>query len=244
MPIIGCDCTVCTSTNPKNKRRRVSVFIETAGVNLLIDTSPDLREQALENNIRLIDGVLYTHDHSDHVNGLDDLRRFGYLQKSKINIYGNSETIDSLQKRYEHAFGDVLPEWGWYKLRLQSHVINPSAAFSVRGVDVMGFEQIHGKYKSLGYRIGNFAYSTDVSNFSDECFDGVLQGLDLWVVDCQGYADSSAHSIFEKTLKWIERVKPKRAILTHMGHEFDYDKIKSELPEGVEPGYDNMKINI
>lgn len=244
VPIIGCGCAVCASDDPKNKRRRVSVFVEVDGVNLLIDTAPELRYQAIDNNITSLDGVLFTHEHGDHVNGLDDLRRFSFMQEKKPDIYADRYTLDSLQQRFSHAFGDFVPEWGWYKLRLEPHEIRHGKPFKVKDTEIKPFAQIHGKYTSIGYRIGNFVYSTDVSDFTDEVFEEYLSGLDLWVVDCQGYSDSKTHSSLEKTLQWIERAKPKQAVLTHMGHEFDYEKLRKELPKSVEPAYDNMVITL
>ena len=244
IPIIGCDCAVCTSTNPKNKRRRVSVFVEVDGVNLLIDTAPDLRLQALDNKITRLDAVLYTHDHYDHSGGLDDLRRFCGLQKEKIKVYGSKQTLESLKIKHSHAFSaaDMKPEW--FKLYLEPYTVRMNKPFKIKGVEIKPFPQIHGRNSSIGYRIGNFAYSTDVNNFSDACFDNYLSGLDLWVVDCQSYSPGIAHSDVARTLQWIKRVNPKRAILTHMGHEIEYEKIKSELPLGVEPGYDGMEIEL
>lgn len=244
VPIIGCDCEICTSNDPKNKRRRASIFVEIDGINLLMDTSPDLREQALANNITRVDAILYTHEHADHINGLDDLRRFSVLQEQKMEIYSNKETMDSLKTRFSHAFGEILPEWGWYKLQLNPHEITEGKKFQINGVEILPFSQTHGKYTSIGYRIGNFAYSTDVNEFNDEELEKYFSDLDLWVVDCQGYSDSKTHSKVETTLGWLEKVKPKRAVLTHMGHEIDYKKFAAELPEGVEPAYDSMVIEL
>jgi phosphoribosyl 1,2-cyclic phosphate phosphodiesterase len=245
VPVVGCDCEVCTSADPKNSRRRVSIFIEVDGVNLLIDTSPDLRLQLIDNNIKQINGILYTHNHSDHVDGLNDLRRIGYLMEQKLDIYGMEQTLDSLRYRFDHAFGEPASgAWGWYKLSLNPHAIFTDEAFNVKGVEITAFPQVHGRNSSLGFRIGDFAYSTDVNNFSEKCFEEKLSGLDTWVVDCQGVEKSLTHASLDVTLGWIERVKPKRTILTHMSHEFDYDKLKQELPEGVEPAYDNMVIVI
>lgn len=245
VPVIGCDCAVCTSNNPKNKRLRVSVFIEINGINLLIDTSPDFRQQMLLNNIRKIDAVLYTHDHADHAHGLDDLRQFNALQGDAIAIYSNDEIIASLQKRFAYAFLPKPASDSLFRPSLVPHIF-PDAdihEFKIGKVSVIAFKQQHGKTHTLGYRIGDFAYSTDVNILSDAAFEA-LRGVKFWVVDCLRYTASYSHSHLENTLEWIERVKPKQAILTHMAHEFDYEILQSELPSGVFAGYDGMVVQV
>ena len=241
VPLIGCDCATCTSTNPKNKRTRVSILIETNGINLLIDSSPDLRQQALRHNIRRIDAVLYTHDHADHTSGLDDLRAFNYLSDEMLPIYGNVATLESIKQRFSYAF---LPKPSfWFRPGLIAHPLadKPLQEFEVSGVRVMAFEQLHGKGKTLGYRIGNIAYSTDTDVLPEAAF-AALQGVDIWIVDCLRYTKSPSHSNLENTLQWIAKIKPRLAVLTHMGHELEYDYLSKELPGGVVPGYDGMVL--
>lgn len=242
VPLIGCDCEVCVSNNPKNKRRRVSVYIKAEKAALLIDTSPDLRMQALDNKIKHVDAVLYTHEHSDHSHGIDDLRRFNVLSQNYIPVYSDARTIELLKQRFAYAFKPPEAEYGWYKAALTPHIIKPGSSFEINGVKITSYPQIHGKITTLGYRIGDFAYSTDVNEMPEEAF-GILEGIKIWVVDCQGYKPLYTHAHLEQTLKWIARVKPDRAILTHMGHEFDYETLRRELPAGVEPAYDNMVID-
>jgi phosphoribosyl 1,2-cyclic phosphate phosphodiesterase len=243
VPMIGCDCAVCMSDNPKNKRSRVSVLIEINGKNLLIDTSPDLRIQALSQHINKVDAVLYTHDHADHTHGLDDLRSFNYLSDNPIPIYGDPKTLELLLERFRYAFKEKPPVW--FRPCLVPNVL-PDAdthTFKLFDTSVTLFKQQHGKITSLGYRIGNFAYSTDADGLPDSAFKA-LEGVEVWVVDCLRYTTSQTHSNLNMSLEWINRVKPTRAILTHMGHEFDYDTLKSELPSGVEPAYDGMQIQV
>lgn len=244
VPFIGCYCNVCTSNNPKNKRTRVSVFAETEGKNILIDTCPDLRQQVLREGITRIDAVLYTHDHADHTHGIDELRSFNYLSKEVIPVYGDKSTLDFIQSRFPYAFLPK-PENLWYRPCLTPHVTVDKTVgeFEVFGIKISYFEQGHGKSKSLGYRIGNFAYSTDTDALDEHAFDA-LKGIDTWIVDCLRYSPSYSHSHLEMTLEWIARVKPKRAILTHMNHEFDYDILKAQLPNGVEPGYDGLTFEL
>ncbi len=243
VPLVGCSCDVCTSDTPKNKRSRVSVFIEFNGKNLLIDTSPDLRQQALDNDIKRVDAILYTHDHADHTHGIDDLRSFNHLKGDSLPIYCNKTTYNSLLKRFEYAFKEK-PDI-WYRPSLRANILDEGAIqhLNVEGVEITAFEQTHGKTITLGFRIGNFAYSTDVNALPDTAFD-TLKSLDVWVVDCLRHTTSPTHANLEMTLNWLERVRPKRAILTHMGHEMDYDSLINLLPNGVEPAYDGMEIHL
>jgi phosphoribosyl 1,2-cyclic phosphate phosphodiesterase len=240
VPLIGCDCGVCTSNDPKDTRTRVSVLVEAEGKNILIDTSPDLRQQALRQNIRRIDAVIYTHNHADHTNGLDELRTFNYLSKEAIAIYGDEHTMQSLKSRFGYAFQEK-PENIWYRPCVVPHVSvdRPVGSFSAAGVDIRYYGLGHGRSKTVGYRIGDFAYSTDCDSIPQESFEA-LEGLDTWIVDCLRYEPSYSHAHLELTLSWIERVKPRRAILTHMNHEMGYHTLKASLPDGVEPGYDGL----
>lgn len=245
VPVIGCECAVCNSKNPKNRRLRVSVLVETGDNNIIIDTSPDFREQILSININRLDGVLYTHDHADHVHGIDDLRSFNILQKDVIPVYSNSQILESLQKRFAYTFLPKPTENAMFRPSLSANILPdvPIYEFMVDKTKVTAFEQQHGKSITLGYRIGDFAYSTDVNELSDSAFEA-LDGVKCWVVDCLRYTPSYSHSHLEATLEWIARVKPEQAILTHMAHEFDYDKLSGELPAGVYPAYDGMVIEI
>ncbi|MEQ1789150.1 MAG: MBL fold metallo-hydrolase [Rickettsiales bacterium] len=245
VPVIGCDCAVCTSKNPKNKRLRVSVFIEINGMNIIIDTSPDFRQQMLLENINKLDAVLYTHDHADHTHGLDDLRQFNVLQGDVIPVYSNAEILASLQKRFAYAFLPKPVENAMFRPSLVSNILPDveNHEFMIGDTKIIAFKQQHGKNSTLGYRIGDFAYSTDVNVLSEAAFQA-LDGVKYWVVDCLRYTPSYSHSHLERTLEWVERVKPEQAILTHMAHEFDYDTLSAELPTGVFAGYDGMVLEI
>lgn len=244
VPVIGCQCQVCTSTNPKNNRMRVSVLVQANGKNILIDTSPDMRQQALKFGVNDVDAVVYTHAHADHTGGLDDLRAYNQRSGQPMPIYADQKTMERLQTQYAYAF---LPSTApaWYRPAVIPHIIptEPLHPFKVHGIEFIPFIQNHGKENSLGFRIGNFAYSTDANGFPPESLK-TLQGLDVWVVDCLRYSDSATHAKLEMTLAWIREVKPKRAILTHMAHDFDYDTLKSQLPENAEPGYDGLCVEL
>lgn len=243
IPMIGCKCPVCTSENPKNQRSRVSLLIEINGKNLLIDTSPDLRQQALREGVTRVDAVLYTHEHADHTHGIDDLRAFNYLSGNAVPIYCDQPTYDSLQTRFCYVF-QPKPEV-WYRPWLIPHIL-PSAPvhrFEVFGIPVVCFEQMHGKVTTLGFRIGDFAYSTDTDGLSETAFEA-LAGVKTWVVDCLSYKKSMTHATLDITLGWVAQVKPELAVLTHMSHEMDYDKLTRELPAGIVPGYDGMVLSL
>jgi phosphoribosyl 1,2-cyclic phosphate phosphodiesterase len=243
VPLVGCQCKICLSGNPRNNRTRVSALVVDKGLNLLIDTSPDLRQQALRHDIRRIDAVLYTHEHADHTHGIDELRSFNYLAGGTIPVYGSSRTMDLIHHNFSYVF-QPKPENIWFRPSLEAHVIGePVDNFSIGEVAITAFEQGHGKVKTTGYRFGNFAYSTDVDVLPESAF-GALKGVEVWVVDCLRYTKSHSHSNLALTLEWITRVKPKLAILTHMAHEFDYDTLAAELPTGVVPGYDGMVLEL
>lgn len=247
VPLVGCHCAVCTSSNLKNHRTRVSVLVETRGKRILIDSSPDLREQCLRNNLMSIDAILYTHAHADHTHGIDDLRSLNYHKNGAIDLYADPSTLQELRQRFPYVFKPHVPGHGWYKPSLVPHEICMDTGVSrfiiLEDIEITAFSQWHGNNPSLGFRIGNFAYSTDVNRFTRESLQ-VLGGLDVWLVDCLRPHPSPTHAHLEMTLGWIEDVKPKRAILTHMGHEFDYDTLKSELPSNVEPAFDGMVIEL
>lgn len=245
VPLVGCECRVCRSKNPKNNRTRVSLLIEQHGQRLLIDTSPDVRQQCLRHDIRTVDAILFTHAHADHCHGIDDLRPLNHHKQAPIPAYADPVAMEEILMRFGYAFRAPIPEYGWFRPALTAHVVdvNGWAPIAVSEMTVQPFPQVHGKLMTLGVRVGNFAYSTDVNHLSEEAF-AVLEGVDVWVVDCLRREPSPTHAHLEMTLEWIRRVKPKRAYLTHMGHEFEYEDFLAELPDGVEPAYDGMMIEV
>ncbi|WPX96182.1 MBL fold metallo-hydrolase [Candidatus Bandiella woodruffii] len=235
VPYIGCKCYVCASDDSKNKRRRVSILVETDATKILVDTSPDLRQQCLDNNITSLDAIIFTHDHSDHVAGIDEVRA---LRKNKklIDAYIDDETFRSLSNRYSYIFNYSTP---LYPPTLRRKKLDKSQI--IGDVQVKAFDQMHGDIISQGLRFGNVAYSTDFNKIPDESME-CLQNLDVWIVDCLRYSYAPTHSYFEKTLLLIEQIKPKLAVLTHMGHDIDYNEISKILPKNVVAGFDNMVI--
>ena len=238
VPRVGNIWGRCDPNNPKNRRRRVSIAVEHGDARLIVDTSPDLREQLLDADIRHIDGVLYTHDHADHTHGIDDLRAIAWMMEKRVDIYGNAETLATLHRRFEYIFKDQ----SGYPAICQSHDIT-AQAFEIEGISVQPFWQQHGAGRSLGFRFGKLAYSTDLNSLSEESF-AVLEGVDTWIVDALRYDPHPTHAHLDVTLGWIERVKPRRAILTHMAWDMDYEELKAKCPPGVEPAYDGMVITL
>jgi phosphoribosyl 1,2-cyclic phosphate phosphodiesterase len=242
VPLVNGHWGNCDPGNPRNRRRRASVLIEEGGRRLLIDTSPDLRLQMLDAMVDRLDAVLFTHDHADHCHGLDDLRAFAFLQ-GPIPAYMSAETQQRLAQRFGYALFSLNSSEGLYRPMLDDRVIS-LAPFEAAGFPVLPILQDHGYGQStLGFRIRNFAYSTDVVNFSQDSL-GQLQGLDLWIVDCLQEQPHSTHAHLARSLEWIAEVKPKRAVLTHMNHTLDYDWLAVSCPTGVEPGYDGLVVTL
>lgn len=238
VPKIGGKWGVCNPANPKNRRRRSSIFVEDYDTKILIDTTPDLREQCLDANISHIDGVLYTHDHADHTHGIDDLRAIAQIMKKKLEAYGNAPTISILKQRFDYIFASKEG----YPAILNSTVIE-GQAFNIGSIPVQPFDLIHGKTITLGFRLNRMAYTTDL-NAIPESSEDYLHGLDLWIVDCLRPEPHPTHSHLEQTLGWIDKFKPKRAILTHMTWDLDYEYLKGILPGHIEPAFDGMVIRI
>ena len=241
VPLIGNIWGPCDANDSRNTRRRVSILVKKNKKTFLVDTSPDLRMQMLDAKVKDVDAVLYTHSHADHVHGIDDLRAFCWQRKDNkpLPIYSDQYTIDQITNRFDYAFenkyGPAVPSLAANTISIGNNTI--------QGVNVEAIKQIHGKGFSLGYRFDNVAYSTDVNNLPNKSMEQ-LKDLDLWIVDCVRYEPHYSHSHFDQTISWIKKLKPKRAILTHMGHWLDYTELKNKCPDNVEPGIDGMVIKI
>lgn len=249
VPRLGPTWGACNPKNKKNIRLRCSVLIENieeeGRTNILIDTSPDMRQQLLSVNCTHLDGVLYTHDHADHTHGIDDLRMVAYSMKKKVSCYFNLETRNSLISRFAYCFNQI--EGSEYRPILNENIISNDSLFKIFGrnnsIEVQAIPQLHGDITSLGYRVGRLAYSPDVSNLPKTSIP-LLENLDVWIVDTLRYTEHPSHFSVNNALDWIYKIKPKRAILTHMTSDLDYEKLKEKLPDGVEPAYDGMVIEL
>jgi phosphoribosyl 1,2-cyclic phosphate phosphodiesterase len=241
VPVIGGNWGRCDPNDRRNRRRRVSVLVEVGAVVILIDTSPDLREQLLDANVRRLDAVLLTHAHADHLHGIDDLRSVNRLMRSAIPLYADGKTLNEIGRRFGYVLKPVEEPGHYFKPTLDPHEI--VCPFEIRGIRVVPFAQDHGFSTTLGVRIGGFAYSTDVTELDDSAF-AAIQGVELWIVDCLRREPHPTHSHLAKTLSWIARVQPRRAVLTHMDQSLDYRELCAELPDGVEPGRDGLVIKL
>ncbi len=249
VPRIGNDWGACDPKEPKNNRTRCSLLIEqfdagTVPTTVLVDTGPDMRAQLLSNNVNKLDGVLYTHSHADHLHGIDDLRAFWLNSKQLIDIYADAATMARIEDGFSYCLRS--PEGSFYPPILKPHLIEYGEPIIVAGqggaIEIRPFRQTHGDITSLGFRVGGLAYSCDVSDLPSESVDE-LKGLDVWIVDALRYKTHPSHFNVEQSLEWIERIQPRRAILTHMHGDLDYQRLKSTLPPNVEPGFDGMVID-
>lgn len=241
VPAIGPDWGECDPTEPRNHRTRASLLIENRGSVLLIDMAPDLRQQLLKAGTTRIDAVLLTHAHADHLHGIDDLRRFNQLTGQAIPLYGMPDTLAEVQDRFAYALRPPMPGRPLYRPALAPVPI--TGPFTAAGLAVVPFAQSHGYSTTLGFRIGPVGYSTDCTDLDDNAFTS-LHGVELWVVDCLRREPHPTHSHVAKTLAWINRLRPRRAVLTHMEQSLDYRTLAAELPAGVEPGYDGLTIDL
>lgn len=242
VPQIGCHCAVCRSPDPRNRRRRCALYIETLGQRILVDTGPDLRMQCLDAGIGAIDALIYTHGHADHLHGIDDLRQINNLIGRPIPTYAHPAVFARIRERFGYVFEGGRAEAGFWRPELEPHEI-AEGPFTIGPVPALLFRQRHGRGWSFGFRIGGFAYSTDTDGLDGAVLDA-LRGIDVWIVDALRERPHPSHAHLDLALAWIRRVRPRRAWLTHMNHEVDYASWLAKLPDGVEPAYDGLVIDL
>lgn len=240
VPVIGCRCSVCTSGRERNLRKRSSALVQSNGVNILLDTSTDLRAQALGAGLDRVDAVLFTHPHADHIHGIDELRAFNLAQGSVIPCFGNSYTIERIRRVFDYIFTES--EYDGWKPRLATTVVG-EGEFEAAAVKVLPVEILHGKARILGYRIGPFAYLTDCSGIPEGSFER-LKGLDLLVLGALRRKPHPSHFSIDEAVEAAGRIAPGRTLLTHLSHNVDYYQEGPELPEGVELAYDGLTVEL
>lgn len=239
VPTAGGDWGACDPNEPRNIRLRPSILVQEGNTTVLVDTGPDLRTQLLASRTHKIDAILYTHAHADHMHGFDDIRYLNVVRRQAIPIYGDKVTMHEIQQRFSYAF-QPREQNTFYRPAVVPHVLD-NTPVQIGDLSVQPFVQDHGYSSSLGFRFGNFAYSTDVCRLDDVAF-AVLAGIKVWIVDALREEPHPVHSHVAQTLAWIERVKPQRAYFTHMNQAMDYRAQLAQLPPGVEPAYDGMEI--
>jgi phosphoribosyl 1,2-cyclic phosphate phosphodiesterase len=241
VPTLGCDCAVCTSTDPHNRRTRPSIRLAYNDHIVLIDTGPDFHAQALREGIRRVDAVLYTHGHADHVMGFDDLRPLSFHAVGDLPVYADEPTANNIERIFEYTFRkeDRYPT----SARVKIHRIDPLPG---AGIDLFGacFQRIpvtHGRQESTGYRFGAAAYLTDMSDIPEVSLP-LLQNLDVLIVDALRHDPHPSHSHLEKSIAIVEQLKPRRAFFTHMSHDLDHDTTNAKLPTHIRLAYDGQQI--
>ncbi|HUC16274.1 MAG TPA: MBL fold metallo-hydrolase [Acetobacteraceae bacterium] len=249
VPLIGGpdgrgDWGACDPNEPRNRRTRAGIVIESqAGQRLLIDTPPELRGQLLACAIPRVDAILFTHAHADHITGLDDVRILNRIAGRPLPAYAEESVLAELARRFDYVF----QPWdgrGFLRPVLETNSVFAGETIRIAGMDVRLFDQDHGFTHTLGLRIGGFAYSTDVRGLDEAAF-AALAGIDTWIVGCfQRSGPHATHAHLDKVLGWVARLAPRRTILTHMGSDMDWAWLLRNLPAGVEPGYDGLVVRL
>jgi phosphoribosyl 1,2-cyclic phosphate phosphodiesterase len=241
VPMIGCACATCRSTDPHDRRLRPSIYVDFGGRGrILVDTSTDLRQQALTYGINRVDAVLFTHAHADHILGLDDLRSFNALQASAIPCYGNRYALDAIKRQFSYVFEAPLQEGGGVPQLTTHEVTGP---FSIRGLPIVPVPLWHGKLPILGFRVGNFAYLTDCNRIPDDAWS-LVEGVDTLVLDALREEPHDTHFTVTQAVAAANRIAPRRTYFTHMTHDLPHAKTNARLPAGMQLAYDGLVFDI
>jgi len=243
VPLPGCGCEVCTSNDPKDKRHKSSLLIRNQGKNILIDTSTDLRHQALLYKINTIQAVIYTHSHADHILGLEDLRSFNFTGTSTVPLYGTQKTFSDLERCFHYIFSPSENYKGGQLAQVSKQYISHESEFVIEGIVFTPIQLFHAEMEVLGFRINNFAYCTDCNFIPKESLNK-LSGLDTLIIDGLRFEPHSTHFTIHEAIEIINILKPKRAYLTHMSHSILYDRDRMKLPENIFFSYDGLVIPI
>jgi phosphoribosyl 1,2-cyclic phosphate phosphodiesterase len=242
VPMIGCDCSVCTSHDPRNQRTRSSVLLSLPQGNLLVDTTPELRIQLLRERIGHVHAIAFTHAHADHLFGLDDARLFPKYNGGPVPIFCEAETEQAIRGAFSYAFNEharLIPTGGVPQITFER--IGPGEPFHVLGQSVLPIRLEHGRFRVLGFRIGNLAYCTDVNRIPDESWP-LLEDLEILVLDALRHRPHPTHFSLDEALDVIEKLRPRRAYLTHLSHDLDHAATETTLPPGVALAYDGLTL--
>lgn len=239
VPMVGCECRVCTSDDPKNSRTRSSIFISEGEYNILIDAATELRIQCLKNSVKRLDAVLLTHSHADHVLGFDDLRHFNRKRKTNIPVYGSEETVNNVYSMFSYAFKEATSSGSKPKVTL----IPIEGNLNLSGMEIIPVEVQHGQERVTAYRFEKFAYVTDVSHIPQDSVEK-LMGLDLLIIAALRNVPHEKHFSIEQAIKMVSTLRPKRTYFTHIAHEIDYEETDKTLPAGINLAYDGLSIDV
>ncbi|HEY0284480.1 MAG TPA: MBL fold metallo-hydrolase [Vicinamibacterales bacterium] len=241
VPMIGCECDTCRSSDPRDRRSRASIYIQiNGGPSVLVDTSPDLRMQALTHGLKRVDAIVYTHSHADHVMGLDDVRRFNWLQKAPIPCYGDERTLGDLRRIYSYAFDPDTPRGGGIPQVVMARVMGE---FCLGAATFVPVPLLHGSRTILGYRVGSFAYLTDCSGIPESSWP-LLTGVRTLILDALRERPHPTHLSLGQALAVVERIEPERALFTHMCHDLPHAATCARLPPSVQLAYDGLTFEI
>jgi phosphoribosyl 1,2-cyclic phosphate phosphodiesterase len=240
VPVIACSCDTCRSIDPRDKRLRTSILIDSEGKSIIIDTGPDFREQMLRENIKNLDAILYTHEHKDHTAGLDDIRSYNYLRQKPMDVYAEPQVIRSLQMEFAYIFAEKkypgVPQVEIHSIENQS--------FQIDGINIIPIRVMHYRLPVLGFRLGDFTYITDANYISEEEKEKII-GTRFLVINALRRKKHISHFSLEDALKLIAELSPKRAYITHISHQMGkYEDVQNELPPGVMLAYDGLRIEI
>jgi phosphoribosyl 1,2-cyclic phosphate phosphodiesterase len=247
-PRVALGWGACDPNNPKNRRRRCSLLVERAGADgrtrVLVDCTPDLRQQLLDAEVDWLDGVLFTHEHADHTHGIDDLRPLFIHKRRRVEVYMDAPTSHMMRARFSYCF--ATPPGSEYPPIVNERRLVPGELVTINGqggpIETLPVLQKHGEIPSLGFRFGKVAYSADIKSLPPESMPA-MAGLDVWIVDALRINPHPSHMSLEESLDWIARVKPKRAIITNLHTDLDYDALRAQLPPHIEPAYDGMRFS-
>jgi phosphoribosyl 1,2-cyclic phosphate phosphodiesterase len=244
VPQIGCDCAVCRSTDPRDKRTRSGAILEAGGSTILIDTPPELRLQLIAGGFSGIDAVVYTHEHADHVNGIDDLRIFSVRQRRPLPIYGPAETLERVRASFNYIFDEaVRPYEGTSKPRLTLHPTDPGQSVTIAGVEVLPLAFQHGHLRVFGYRFGSLAYITDVKAIPEREYPQ-LQGLEVLVLNALWWRSHPTHLSISEAIDAARALGARRTYLTHLTHETGHAELEARLPAGIFPAHDGLTVEV
>jgi phosphoribosyl 1,2-cyclic phosphate phosphodiesterase len=244
VPQIGCECSVCRSTDPRDKRTRVGAVVEGDGTTLLIDTPPELRMQLIATGIRTVDAVLFTHDHADHTHGLDDVRAISVLRDSPLPFYGPAETLTSLAQKFPYVFDrSTRPVPGTSKPEASAHVLEPGVATRIGTLDVTPLAAPHGVIRVFGYRIGPVGYVTDAKAIPAAAIE-LLRGVRVLVLNALFHQPHPTHLSFDEAVETARRIGAERTFLTHLTHHDAHASLEAELPAGVFPAFDGLEVAV